>query len=327
MRKFIGAALLLALLVLAPQFLSISKQEVLVFMTINVLVVVSYRLMTLTGEWSLIHAVIMGVGAYASALTTKYTGLPVLLAMPIGGLVAAAIAFLLSFPLLRMKGFYFLIGSFAAGEIIRLLWKRMTIPFGGNKGLKGVDAVPDVVIGSFHFSGFNPTHYYYFALVVVIFCCWILWRIEKSLVGLTYHSVHWQDKLAQASGIDTRKYRQSAFIISSFFAGIGGALFAHYLGTINPGVFDIEQMVYILTWAIVGGTQTFYGPILGCVVLTTLNEIFLRSLGYDQVRPLVYGLVLIASVLFLPGGLESLVEKFRVRFLDKPKDTSTEAQS
>ena len=95
--------------------------------------------------------------------------------------------------------------------------------------------------------------------------------------------------------------------MASGFAGLSGALLAHYIGTINPNSFDVEQMVFVLTWAIVGGTATFYGPIMGCIVLTVLNEIVLREMGFEQMRPLIYGLVLILSVLFLPDGLESLV--------------------
>src|SRR5690606_14771688 len=106
-----------------PYALSYSQKEIAVLLVINVLLVMSYRLMTLTGEWSLVHVVIMGVGAYASALLSKSVGLPVPLAMLLGASVAGLVAALLSFPLFRMKGFYFLIGSFAAGEVIRLIWK------------------------------------------------------------------------------------------------------------------------------------------------------------------------------------------------------------
>jgi len=97
--------------------------------------------------------------------------------------------------------------------------------------------------------------------------------------------------------------------VASGFAGLSGALLTHYIGTINPNSFDVEQMVFVLTWAIVGGTATFYGPILGCVVLTVLNEIVLREMGFEQMRPLIYGLMMILSVLFLPKGLESLVAR------------------
>lgn len=308
----IWAAVAVALIIL-PNLVSFSQQEVLVFLTINILVVASYRLLTLTGEWSLGHVVIMGVGAYASALVTKELGLWVPLGILVGGAAAALIAFLLSYPLFRMKGFYFLIGSFAAGEIIRLLWKRFRDPFGGAKGIKGIDPMPDFSIGIYQFDFFEPVSYFYFSAVVVALCLWILWRIEKSPVGLTFHAVHWQDKLAQASGVNLRSYRTLAFVIASGFAGIAGALLAHYIGTINPNGFDIEVMVFVLTWAIVGGTGTFYGPILGCIVLTILNEIVLRELGLEQTRPLIYGLILILSILFMPNGLESIVQKFTRR--------------
>ncbi len=109
--------------------------------------------------------------------------------------------------------------------------------------------------------------------------------------------------------MSTWKYRTLAFVIASFFAGLAGALLAHYVGTINPNRFNVEEMVFVLTWAIVGGTATIYGPILGVVVLTVVNEIVLRELGFEQVRPLIYGAIMIASILFLPKGLESLVPK------------------
>lgn len=311
MPKLVPWLALLAALVFLPHVLSFSQQEILVYLVINVLIVTSYRLLTLTGEWSLAHVVIMGVGAYASALLTKTFGVPVPVSILLGGVIAALVALVLSVPLFRMKGFYFLIGSFAAGEIIRLLWKRFREPFGGPKGIKGIEPMPDFSIGIYDFDFFEPISYFYFAVVVVAVCLWVLWRIEKSPVGLTFHAVHWQDKLAQAAGVNVRAYRTLAFTIASGFAGIGGALLAHYVGTINPNSFDVEVMVFVLTWAIVGGTATFYGPILGCIALTVLNEVVLRELGFEQARPLIYGLILILSILFMPKGLESLVQRLK----------------
>ena len=301
------------LMLVLPNVLSFSQQEVLVFLVINVLLVSSYRLLTLTGEWSLGHAVIMGVGAYASALFSKEFGIWVPVSMLLGGVTAALIAVILSFPLFRMKGFYFLIGSFASAEVIRLLWKTFRDPFGGPKGIKGIPPMPDFSAGFYNFDFFEPTSYYYFSMVVVAACLWVLWRIEKSPVGLTFHAVHWQDKLAQSAGVNLRAYRTLAFAIASGFAGISGALLGHYVGTVNPNSFDVEVMVFVLTWAIVGGTATFYGPILGCVVLTIMNEVVLREMGFEQMRPLIYGGILICSILFLPDGLESLVQKIIAR--------------
>ena len=301
-----------AMLIVLPHGLSFSQQEVAVLLVINILLVASYRLMTLTGEWSLAHVVIMGVGAYASAiLSRRGIGLPVPLSMLLGAATAALVAAVLSFPLFRMKGFYFLIGSFAAGEVIRLIWKRFTNPFGGPTGLKLIPPLPDLDLGFVTVDFFNPESYYYLCLVVVAVSLWILHRIERSRIGLTFHAIHWQDKLAESVGIDIFRYRMLAFVLASFFAGLAGALYAHYIGTVSPNRFEVEHMVYVLIWAIVGGTATFYGPILGVLVLTVLNEVVLRGLGADEWRPMFYGAILIASVLFLPNGLESLVPRLR----------------
>ena len=302
---------LYAVLIVLPHMLSFSQKEVLVFLVINVLVVASYRLLTLTGEWSLAHVVLVGVGAYASTLLAKRVGVPVPLAMPLGAAIAALTAYILSFPLFRMKAFYFLIGSFAAGEIIRLCWKRFRDPFGGPKGLKLIPAVPDIELGGFTVAFFEPVNYYYLCLIVVTVSLVVLHRLERSRIGLTFHAIHWQDRLAESVGIDARGYRTLALVISAFFAGLAGALLAHYLGTVNPSQFDVEAMVYVLVWVIVGGTTTIWGPILGVTVLTVINEIVLRELGLDQARPLIYGAVLIAAILFLPDGIESLGPKLK----------------
>jgi branched-chain amino acid transport system permease protein len=307
--RLIGFVLLGAVLIGLPHFLSFSQQELLVILVINVLLVCSYRLLTLTGEWSLAHAVIMGVGAYASALFAKELDVPVPLAMLLGASTAGLVAFLLSFPLFRMKGFYFLIASFAAGEVIRLSWKwsDLTFLFGGPKGIKRIPPFPDFLTIDFY----EPVNYYYLCLIVVAFSLLILYRVEKSRIGLTFHAIHWQDKLAESVGVNTFRYRMMAFIISSFFAGLAGALYAHYVGAVAPNRFSVEEMVYILIWAIVGGTATFYGPIIGVVTLTVLNEIVLRGLGMDEMRPMFYGAVLIIAILFMPNGLEGLVPKVK----------------
>lgn len=315
-------AALYAGLIALPHLLSFSQKEIAVFLLINVLVVCSYRLLTLTGEWSLGHAVIVGVGGYGSALYAKAVGMPVPIAMVTGAATAGAVAFALSFPLFRMKGFYFLIGSFAAAEVIRLCWKRFRDPFGGPKGLKLIPSFPDIELGGLSIEFFEPVNYYYLCLIVVSLSLLVLYRLERSRIGLTFHAIHWQDKLAESIGVNTWRYRTLAFVAASFFGGLAGALLAHYIGTVNPNVFDVEEMVFILIWVIVGGTATFYGPILGVVVLTIINEIVLRELGslhflkalaidLDLLRPFIYGAILIASILFLPQGLESLVVKVR----------------
>lgn len=301
MRNLAIVLVILVVLSILPHYLKYHHQDFLIFLVVNVLVVVSYRLVTLTGEWSLIHAVMMGVGAYASAMLTKNLGFSFWLGLPMAGVTAAVVAGLLCFPLFRMTQFYFLIGSFAAGEAIRLSWIHFIKPFGGTSG---ISAIPSPELLDIDFL--EPIPYFYLTLIIVTVCLLILYRIEKSRIGLTLHAVHWKAPLAESIGVNTWNYRSLAFIAGSFFVGLAGALKVHYIGTVTPKQFDIGFMVFILIWVIVGGYRTFYGAILGAVVLSILDEIFRE---FDELRPAIYGAILIFSILYLPAGLESLPRK------------------
>ncbi len=298
-------ALLSSLAVLAaiPFVVKVYQLDIVIFLMINIILVTSYRFNTLTGEWSLIHVVMMGVGAYASALFAKKFGLSFWVSMPAAAVFTAFVAYILCFPLFRMKGFYFLIGSFAAGEAIRLSWDRFRIPFGGPKGIK---YIPSPTVGDIDLG--HPVYYYYLTAVVMLLCLLVMYRLEKSRIGFTLHAIHWKDVLAESVGVDARKYRSIAFIVASFFAAIAGALLGHYIGTINPNRFSLGIMLAVLVWTIVGGTGTFTGPIIGVVLLTVSDE-FLRSL--EEVRPMIYGVILILTIRFLPNGIEDLLPRVK----------------
>lgn len=300
--KLAGIIALLSAICILPLLVRPYQLDFLIFLFINIILVVSYRLIAITGEYSLAHAVIMGVGAYTSAL------LPISpwISMPLGGVAAAGIAYILSFPLFRMKGFYFLIGSFAAAEAIRLIWVQFNNPFGGFRGLRRIPVL-EVDLGDFLYIDFGaPVPYYFFALIVGIVCLILMYRIENSRFGFVFHAVHHKDTLAQSVGVDVRRYRTIAFVTASFFAGIAGAMVAHYVTAINPGLFGLPRMLSILVWALVGGMGSFAGPIIGVTVLSIADESFR---GFKELRPAFYGLTLIATMLFLPDGLVSLPSK------------------
>ena len=304
-RNIAGIAVLLAVVCVLPFVLRPYQLDFLIFMFINIILVVSYRLIAITGEFSLAHAVIMGVGAYASALLAALPISP-WISMPLGGVAAATIAYILSFPLFRMKGFYFLIGSFAAAEAIRLCWVQFIDPFGGFRGLRRIPVL-EIDLGEFLYIDLGaPVPYYFFALIVGLICLIVMYRIEYSRFGFVFHAVHHKDTLAQSVGVDVRRYRTIAFVTGGFFAGIAGAMVAHYVTAINPGLFSLKQMLFVLVWVLVGGMGHFAGPIIGVTVLSIIDE-SLR--GLDELRPGFYGLVLIATILFLPEGLVSLPRK------------------
>ena len=300
--KLAGLVALLAVICILPSIVRPYQLDFLIFLFINIILVVSYRMIAITGEFSLAHAVIMGVGAYTSAL------LPISpwISMPLGGVAAAGIAYILSFPLFRMKGFYFLIGSFAAAEAIRLCWVQFMNPFGGFRGLRRIPVL-EVDLGDFLYIDFGaPVPYYFFALIVAIVCLVIMYRIENSRFGFVFHAVHHKDTLAQSVGVDARRYRTIAFVTASFFAGIAGAMVAHYVTAINPGLFGLPRMLSVLVWVLVGGLGSFAGPVIGVTVLSIVDESFR---GFQELRPAFYGLTLIATMLFLPDGLVSLPSK------------------
>ena len=307
-RRSIGWSLLAALVAALPFLVRPYHLDILIFLEINILVVASYRLMTITGEWSLAHVVLMGVGAYASALLAKRLGLPFWVSMPAAAFVAGVLAYVLSFPLFRMKGFYFLIGSFAAGEAIRLVWIRFQDPFGGPKGVTLIPPPEIDLPGLGTIDLGQPVRFYFLALAVVGLCLWVMHRIERSRIGLTLHAIHWRDILAESVGVDTRRYRTLAFIAASFFVAVAGSLLAHYVGGARPSQFALHNMLYVLVWVIVGGTRTPFGPIVGVTLLTVVDE-FIRE--FEQYRPLIYGVILIVTVRFLPTGLESLPTRLR----------------
>lgn len=298
-----GIACVLVALAILPHHLKYHQQDFLIFLVINILVVSSYRLVALTGEWSLIHAVMMGVGAYTSGMLSKFLGISFWISMPLAGVAAGLLALALSFPLFRMTQFYFLIGSFAAGEAIRLSWIHFIKPFGGTSG---ISALPSPELLGIDFL--EPIPYFYLTLIIVSTSLFLLYRIERSRIGLTLHAVHWQAPLAESVGVNTWNYRTLAFISGSLFVGIAGALKVHYIGTVTPNQYGIGFMVFILIWLIVGGYQTFFGAILGVVILSMLDEVFRE---FEVLRPAIYGAVLVLFIRYLPAGLESIPQRMK----------------
>jgi len=160
-------------------------------------------------------------------------------------------------------------------------------------------------LGSIDF--FDAIPYYFLTLVITLVCVFIMYRIDRSRIGDAFKAIHTDPTLSECVGINVGKYRTYAFVIGSFFAGISGALLAHRLNAIDPHVFDVTTMVYLIIWVVVGGTLTFSGPIIGVAVITIIFEWTRPLLAW---RPLLFGAILIGFLIFLPGGLESLTPKF-----------------
>ena len=266
---------------------------------LNICLAVSLRVLWNVGLLSCGHAAFMGIGAYTSALLAKGIGLTPWLGMLAGGSLAFLVSLALGYPALRLTGIYFVLVTFAFNEVFFLIATRLREFTGGPSGLLGIPRPTGIPSGKMAYA--------YFASGVLLITLAILFRFERSRVGRIWLAIRDTELRSRCVGLQTTRYKLFAFGVSSFFAGLVGAVYAHYIGFISPSDFTIWQSIYVQIYMIVGGVVAFAGPVLGSVVLTVLSE-FLRAAG--PLQSVVYGALLAAVMLFLPGGLISLVGYF-----------------
>ena len=294
-------------LCILPFFARAYLIEVVMMYFIYIILAQSYRLIVTIHDWQLYHIVLYGVGAYTSGMLAKDLGIPVFAAIPLGGAMAALAGVAITLPLLRTKGWGFYIATYGLAELIRLSWLKFRNPFGGSTGIINIPWPP--IIGGIDFSEGIP--YYYFSLAVMLAVLYMLHRIEKSQIGDSFKAISMDPELAASTGIDIPRHRLMACAIGGFFAGIAGGLLVHRLGAVDPKLFNIVTMMYLLIWVVVGGTKTFWGPVIGVSVMHTLFEL---SRPLIQIRPAFFGLTMILVLIFLPGGIGSLISKAVDRF-------------
>jgi branched-chain amino acid transport system permease protein len=307
-RSYRIGALVFAIILLCilPFFARPYLVEVAMFYFIWMILAQSYRLIVTIHDWQLYHVVLYGVGAYTSGMLAKNLGVPVFAAIPIGGAMASLVGVAITSVLLRTKGWGFYIATYGLAELIRLSWMKFRNPFGGSTGIIDIPYPP--VVAGIDFSARIP--YYFFSLGVMLIIMYMLYRIEKSRIGDAFKAVSMDPLLAASTGISIPRQRLLACAIGGFFAGIAGGLLVHRLGAVDPKLFNITTMLYLLIWIVVGGTNSFWGPVLGVSVMYSLFEL---SRPLIQIRPMFFGIAMILVLLFMPGGLEGMVAKAAVR--------------
>ena len=295
-----------------------------VFVTIIImtLAAASMRAINRTGEMSLGTAGFMLLGAYSSALLAKKVGLSFWLVLPIGGLFAAAVALAVGYPFFRVKGVYFSISTLLLATVFQYVTGYIKNITGGWDGVRFIPS-PDPIgipgIGAIKFD--TDLGYYYLAFVIVGICLYVLYRMERSRIGLVWGSIKEADGLAQSIGINIMAHKIFVFAVACFFTGVAGALYAFYQQAIspatNPGnVFSVFTSIYCVLYMVVGGEASFLGPVIGTALFMLIPE-FSRPL--QMYRPLVYGTILILIVFFMPKGLIGLGGYMRTWFGKGPK--------
>lgn len=305
----VGSLVVIVFFILAPNLVSAYRLELLTIFLINVILAQSYRLMTTTGDWTLCHYILMGVGAYATGVLAKMAGLPFYLVMPLACAVTTFVSLLFAIPLSRTLGFAFFIASFALGEFVRHVWLKFHYPFGGARGINGIPKLEIGQGGEWYFIDFwDSQNFYYFTLIFTILALLVLFRIDRSRLGNAWKSIYSDRELSESIGIDVTKSRIMVFCVSGFIAGLAGSLLAYQIGSIDPHNFEMVEMVYLIIWCVVGGVKTFWGPLIGVLSMSIVFELT-RPLA--EWRPALFGLILILFLVLLPGGLETLPARIR----------------
>jgi branched-chain amino acid transport system permease protein len=254
------------------------------------------------GQLSAGHAAFVGVGAYTTTLLSMHWGLSPWIGMLVAGVLAAGLGAIIGSLGFRfgLRGFYFVLLTVAFAEVCRIVTLN-TDAMGGALGLY------------ITFTG-NPWHlqfqdsraYYYLALALMLLATGVVAVLERSRLGAYLLAIREDEDAAEALGVDTFRYKLCAIVLSAFLTGLGGAFYANYLFSLQPNaVFGIPLSVDIIIRPVVGGAGTLLGPLLGSLILSPLAEvarIYFTRPGWTGLHLVVYGLLLISVVLFLPQG-------------------------
>lgn len=311
--------LILAVLILIPKLVSDRYfMHILVMAGIFTIMTLSWNLLAgYTGQLNLGHAAFFGIGAYTSALVAIELGISPWLGLLAGGLLSAFFGLLLGFPALRLSGPYLAITTIGFAEILRMVavnWVDLTR---GSLGLSGVPLLTPIQLGDFQFKFYYERDYYYVVLAAAVLTLFCIRRLIRSEFGVSLQALRDDEIGARSIGINISAYKLAVFTVSAFFAGLAGALYAHFVRLVSPEMMALHTTFDTLTMVMVGGLGTIAGPILGAVMLTFLSEglRYLEDFMKMDIRLVVYGFMLILTILFMRGGLVGLLQSVRGRFV------------
>jgi len=261
------------------------------------------------GQASLGHAAFFGIGAYTAAALHLHAGLSPFLGMWVGAALAAALSLLVGVLSFRfgLRGSYFLLMTLAFAEITRLVALHLDL-LGGFQGLF-IPFREDPV--NFQFGSVTP--YYYAALALAAFGCVVVLGLERSRLGKALMAIREDEDAAEALGVDAYRVKLQAFALSAALTALGGTFYAYRILHLHPDpVLGVEQSVEIILRPIIGGSGTVAGPVVGALLLGVLGALSRRVIpigGYAGAQLILYGVLLVAVVLFMPQGASPVLAR------------------
>ncbi|MBI1845382.1 MAG: branched-chain amino acid ABC transporter permease [Candidatus Rokubacteria bacterium] len=303
-RLALGAlgAVLLAWPALAPRYFVFLATLILV----NGIVAIGLNLLTgYTNQLSFGHAGFLAIGAYTGALLTIHVpALPVPLTLLLAGLATALVGLALGLPCLRLEGLYLAMATLAFGFVVVEAILNLDGLTRGNDGLR----VPLARLGAVALA--SDASRYYLALVVAALMLAAALSLVRTRTGRAFLAIRESEIAAQASGVNVAKYKTVAFVLSAFYTGVAGGLFAFVIGFLSPDAFDVFLSVDFLVMVIVGGLGSVAGSMVGAAIVTVLQD---SLAAFQNYRPLIFGAIMVACMLFMPGGVASAVRLGRRR--------------
>jgi len=245
-----------------------------------------------TGQVNFGHALFFGAGAYTSALLSLKLGLSPWLTVFAGAAVALLFGFLVGYLCLRLRGSYLSLATLAFPLIALGLLFAFPDSSGGELGVSGLRRLV-----------LTPTANYYIAAISMLFIVFGLWLLADSKFGIVLHAIRDDEVAARASGINTPRYKMTVFAIAGAAAGFAGALFAHYLRVAGPSALEVALSFQVVIWGIFGGVATIYGPVAAVFILYPLTEWLGSIPGVGELRLLIFAVIVLLVLLFMPRGL------------------------
>ena len=288
-----AAALLIPLFVKSDVVLTI-----LVFSWLQGMLAVSFNLIFgFTGQLSMFHAAAFGVAAYATHLFMHHLGVGYWSAALLAALLVSALSVIVGTICFRfrLKEFYFAVVTLAFSEMARLTvlnWNSVT------NGSLGINLQEKPWLFGFKVDGTLP--WYYLSLVALAVTLLVCWRLVHSWMGRCFSAIRLNDELGDALGINVFRYKLAAFVAGNVIAAVTGSLYAFYLGALEPGFLSIDQSLGIVAMVLLGGRSSVLAPVAGALLLTALPHLIQFS---AEVRSIVYGSILILTILVMPQGI------------------------
>ena len=296
---FVGWVVFILGLMALPELVGKGTLRTIIFANYLAIFAISWDLLSgRTGYISFGHPFLIGIGAYTSAILTKRFGVEVELAIPIAVFVTMLGGLIVLLPALRIKGSYFALVTLAFMELMYQLVQVIRPDLtGGTRGMSGIQTLTRGAVNGFYLSSS--------LMVIIAIAAWLLMRTR---LGTALTAVGLNESAVEGSGLSTTKLKMVAFLASAFVAGLGGAFYVHYLGSIAPrALFDINFLFTIIVAVLIGGASTIIGPIIGAFFLTVLLE-YLRPWLPGAERYFIYGGIALLLYMYQPKGIYYMLQ-------------------